>query len=160
MNSKGEGGIVMEVVSPGSVMEKFTVEIAKLVRDLGDSSNLAKPRLELLRLAVKLLSTLGILNELTVNRGLMGTIESLQLKAEEEIDEDVTNQEFAGTDEQSETVNIDNGKAEKQDDSKVVQNPPENKSKNVYKKRKTNNEPLLSNPDGVGKDDKSMDLSV
>ncbi|KAF5176285.1 hypothetical protein FRX31_034128 [Thalictrum thalictroides] len=89
-----------------------------------------------------------------VNRGLMGTIESLQLKAEE-IDEDVSNEEFAGTDEQSETVSIDNGKAEKQDDSKVVQNPPKNKSKSVYKKRKTNNEPLLSNPDGVGKDDKS-----
>ncbi|KAF5190566.1 hypothetical protein FRX31_019847, partial [Thalictrum thalictroides] len=29
---KGEDGIVMEVVSPGSVMEKFAVEIAKLVR--------------------------------------------------------------------------------------------------------------------------------
>ncbi|KAF5205147.1 E3 ubiquitin-protein ligase orthrus [Thalictrum thalictroides] len=60
-----------------------------------------------------------------VNRGLMGTIESLKLEAE--------------------------------DDSKVVQNPPENKAKSVYKRRKTNNVPLLSNPDGVGKDDKSSE---
>ncbi|KAF5202867.1 E3 ubiquitin-protein ligase orthrus [Thalictrum thalictroides] len=60
-----------------------------------------------------------------VNRGLMGTIESLQLKAEEEIDEDVSSEESAGTNEQSETVSIDTGKAEKQDDSKVVQNPHE-----------------------------------
>ncbi|KAF5199346.1 hypothetical protein FRX31_011067 [Thalictrum thalictroides] len=82
----------------------------------------------------------------------MGTIESLQLKAEEKIDEDVNNEESAGTDEQS-----DNGKAERQDDSKVVQNPPENKAKRVYKKRKINSEPLLSNPDVVGKDDKSSE---
>ncbi|KAF5185374.1 hypothetical protein FRX31_025039 [Thalictrum thalictroides] len=55
-----------------------------------------------------------------VNRGLMGTIESLQLKAEE-IDEDVSNEELTGTDEQSETVSIDNGKAEKQDDSSCAE---------------------------------------
>ncbi|KAF5205145.1 E3 ubiquitin-protein ligase orthrus [Thalictrum thalictroides] len=92
-----------------------------------------------------------------VNSELMGMIESLQRKTEEENFERFSEEESTGTDEQSEMVSEENEIAVRQDAGKVVQNSA-TPLKHTYKRRKCTNESLLSKPDGMENKDESFEL--